>query len=157
RAHAGQIRNGSGGMAYVEHPKAVAELLAEHGYGEQILAAALLHDVIEDSEITVEELEGLFGREVAQMVETLSDDESIESYRERKDEHRRRVADADGDLLAVYASDKLANIATLRAAHAEHGDTVRGEFNTPLDLKLDAWTEDVQMLSREAPSLPFLS
>ena len=50
-AHAGQIRNGSGGMPYIDHPVAVAELLAEHGFGDEVLAAALLHDVVEDSEI----------------------------------------------------------------------------------------------------------
>jgi (p)ppGpp synthase/HD superfamily hydrolase len=45
-AHAGQVRNGSGGMPYVEHPIAVAALLDEHGDGEDVLAAALLHDVV---------------------------------------------------------------------------------------------------------------
>ncbi len=55
-AHAGQIRNGSGGMPYVEHPIAVAALLDEHGFGDEILAAALLHDVVEDSETTLDEL-----------------------------------------------------------------------------------------------------
>ena len=42
-------------MPYIEHPVAVAELLAEHGYDEEVLAAALLHDVVEDSETTVED------------------------------------------------------------------------------------------------------
>jgi (p)ppGpp synthase/HD superfamily hydrolase len=156
-AHAGQVRNGSGGMAYIEHPKAVAELLAGYGFDEEVLATALLHDVVEDSEITVGQLEALFGPEVAQMVEALSDDESIESYRDRKDEHRQRVVDADGDLLAVYAADKLTNIVTLRRAHDEHGESVRSEFNVPLDLKLDAWSGDVAMLGHEAPELPFLA
>ena len=48
-AHAGQIRNGSGGRPYIEHPLAVAELLAAHGFDDAVLAAALLHDVVEDS------------------------------------------------------------------------------------------------------------
>jgi guanosine-3',5'-bis(diphosphate) 3'-pyrophosphohydrolase len=156
-AHAGQVRNGSGGMAYIEHPQAVAELLAAHGYGEQVLAAALLHDVVEDSEITVAELEQLFGPEVAGMVATLSDDESIESYRERKNEHRQRVAGVDGELLAVYAADKLTNIATLRRAHVEHGEAVRGEFKVPLELKLEAWADDLEMLRAEEADVPFLS
>jgi (p)ppGpp synthase/HD superfamily hydrolase len=60
-AHAGQIRNGSCGKPYIEHPVAVADLLERHGFGEQVLAAALLHDVVEDSDTTVAELRERFG------------------------------------------------------------------------------------------------
>ena len=87
-AHAGQIRNGSGGLPYIEHPRMVAATLAARDYPETTLAAALLHDVVEDSDTTVEELRAEFGDAVADLVAALSDDESIESYRERKDEHR---------------------------------------------------------------------
>jgi (p)ppGpp synthase/HD superfamily hydrolase len=155
-AHAGQIRNGSGGMPYIEHPCAVAEMLAGHGYDEEAQAAGLLHDVVEDSEMTVEELRELFGPGIAAMVDVLSDDESIEPYRERKDEHRQRVSEAGGDALAVYAADKLANVSTLRRAHAAEGGEVAGEFNVPLGVKLEVWEDDVEMLRREAPDLPFL-
>ena len=80
-AHAGQIRNGSGGMPYIDHPVAVAELLAEHGFGDEVLAAALLHDVVEESEI-----ERRRGRASASatrsrdLVEALTEDETIEPY-----------------------------------------------------------------------------
>ena len=156
-AHAGQVRNGSGGMAYVEHPKMVAELLAEHGYGDEVLAAALLHDVVEDSETTVAELRQSFGEPVAGMVAVLSDDESIADYRERKAEHRRRVEAADGEALAIYGADKLTNATTLRRAHAEQGEAVAGEFKVPLELKLEVWEADAALLDREAPELPFLA
>jgi (p)ppGpp synthase/HD superfamily hydrolase len=156
RAHADQVRNGSGGLAYVEHPRAVAELLAERGYDEEALAAALLHDVVEDSEMTVADLREPFGPRVAAMVDALSDDESIESYRKRKDEHRRRVVEAGGDALAVYAADKLTNVGTLHRAYAAEGERVAAEFNVPLGLKLEVWSEDLGMLRREAPALPFL-
>jgi (p)ppGpp synthase/HD superfamily hydrolase len=157
RAHAGQVRNGSGGMAYVEHPRAVAESLAEHGYGERVLAAALLHDVVEDSELTVEDLERLFGAEIAETVALLSDDESIDSYRDRKDEHRERIRAAGGKALAIYGADKLNNLGNLHRAHAVQGSEVEREFEVPLDLKLDVWSEDLEMLRREAPELPFLA
>jgi len=155
-AHDGQIRSGSGGMPYIEHPRAVAELLAEHGYGEEVIAAAVLHDVVEDSEITVAELRESFGEPVAGLVAALSDDESIESYRERKDEHRARVAAAGPDALAIYCADKLTNIATLRRAYAVQGEAVGEEFKPPLDLKVEVWEADLEMLRCEAPELPFL-
>jgi guanosine-3',5'-bis(diphosphate) 3'-pyrophosphohydrolase len=156
RAHAGQVRNGSGGMDYVEHPRAVAESLAEHGYGEEVLAAALLHDVVEDSELSVEDLRELFGPDIAALVGTLSDDESIESWRERKDEHRERVRAAGTDALAIYAADKLNNVNSLHRAHASEGSEVEREFGVPIDSKLAVWGDDLEMLRREAPELPYL-
>ena len=155
-AHAGQVRNGSGGLPYIEHPIAVAARLDKHSYREEVLAAALLHDVVEDSDTTLDELHTLFGEEVAGMVGALTDDESIDSYRERKAEHRERVAAADPEALAIYGADKLTNVITLRAAHAEEGDAVREEFKVPVELKIEIWEEDLDLLREKAPDLPFL-
>ncbi len=156
RAHAGQIRNGSGGMAYIHHPIAVAELLAEHGHDEETVAAALLHDVVEDSDVSIEAIAGRFGPRVASLVETLTDDESIEPYQRRKDEHRRRVEEAGGDALAIYAADKLSNVRVLRRAYANEGAPAGEEFKAPLDVKEKIWRDDLEMLRREAPGLPFV-
>jgi guanosine-3',5'-bis(diphosphate) 3'-pyrophosphohydrolase len=155
-AHAGQVRNGSGGMPYIEHPQAVAALLAEHGFADEILAASLLHDVVEDSETMVEDLRERFGEPVAGLVAALSDDETIEDYRKRKDEHRERIREADGDAFAIYGADKLTNVRTLRRAYGDEGERVRDEFKVPLELKLDVWDGDREMLESEAPELPFL-
>lgn len=156
-AHAGQVRNGSGGMPYIEHPQAVAELLAEHDFGDEVLAAALLHDVVEDSETTVEDLDARFGEPVAGLVAALSDDETIADYRERKEEHRGRVAAADGDALAIYGADKLTNVGMLRRTYADQGEAIAEEFKVPLDLKLEVWEADCALLQHEAPQLPFLN
>ena len=155
-AHAGQIRNGSGGLPYIEHPRMVAATLAIRDYGEATLAAALLHDVVEDSDTTVDELRAEFGDEIADLVAALSDDESIESYRDRKDEHRRRVAAVDGDALAIYAADKLTNMTTLHAAIAAEGMRVADEYKVPLALKLEVWEADAAMLAATEPGLSLL-
>lgn len=155
-AHAGQVRNGSGGMPYVEHPIAVAALLEEQGYGDEVLAAALLHDVVEDSGTTLDEIREEFGEGVAGMVGALTDDEALDSYRERKAEHRERVAAADGEALAIYAADKLTNVRTLRAAHEAEGDAVRDEFKVPIELKTEVWEADLDLLREKAPEVPFL-
>lgn len=155
--HAGQVRNGSGGMPYVEHPMSVAALLDEHGYGDgKVLAAALLHDVVEDSETTLDELREKFGGEVAGLVGAMTDEESFDDYRERKAEHRERLAAAPGEALAIYGADKLTNSTTLRAAYASEGDAVREEFKVPLELKLEIWELDLALLREKAPELPFL-
>jgi (p)ppGpp synthase/HD superfamily hydrolase len=153
RAHAGQIRSGSGGMAYIHHPVAVAELLAEHDYDEETVAAALLHDVVEDSETSVEELAARFGSRVAGLVEAMTDDASVEPYERRKDELRRRVAEAGGDAPAIYAADKLSNVRVLRRAYANEGEAAGEEFKAPLDAKIGIWEADLEML-RASPAAP---
>jgi (p)ppGpp synthase/HD superfamily hydrolase len=148
RAHAGQIRNGSGGTPYIEHPIAVAELLAENGFGEQVLAAALLHDVVEESEIEVAGLREDFGDRVASLVAALTDEETIENYRERKAEHRRQVDEAGADARTIYAADKLANIRALRRVYADSGEAVGVELKAPLDDKVAVWEADLDLLRR---------
>jgi (p)ppGpp synthase/HD superfamily hydrolase len=154
--HAGQVRNGSGGMPYIEHPVRVAALLDERGYGEEVLAAALLHDVVEDSDTIVEELRAKFGDVVAGLVGAMTDDESIEDYRARKAEHRERLAAAPAEAMAIYGADKLTNVSTLQAAYAAEGDPVREEFKVPIELKLEIWEADLELLREKAPELAFL-
>jgi len=157
RAHTGQIRSGSNGLPYIEHPIAVAELLAAHGFDDAILAAALLHDVVEDSETSVEQIRERFGEPVPHIVEALTDDESIEPYERRKEEHRRRVAAAGPEALAIFAADKLTNVGVLRAAYAHRGEAVGEEFKVSLDVKVAVWEADLALLRDAAPGLPFLN
>ncbi len=156
-AHAGQIRNGSGGMPYIDHPVAVAELLAENGFDDAVLAAALLHDVVEESTIEVAEVRERFGEPVAGLVEALTDDAEIEPYERRKKEHRHQVERAGPDALAIYAADKLTNIRALRRAYATEGENVEGGLKAPLDVKVGIWEADCDLLSTATPDLPFLS
>lgn len=156
-AHAGQVRNGSGGMPYIEHPLTVAELLAEHGCSDTVLAAALLHDVVEESAIEVEQIRERFGEEIADLVEALTDAEKIESYERRKDAHRADVEAAGPDALMIYAADKLANIRALRRVYSEEGEAVGEELKAPLDIKIAVWEADIALLRSACPELPFLS
>jgi (p)ppGpp synthase/HD superfamily hydrolase len=155
-AHAGQTRNGSGGMAYIHHPVAVAELLAEHGFSERTVAAALLHDVVEDSDASNDEIAAEFGEQVAGLVAALTEDDSIEPFERRKDAHRGDVEEVGGDAAAIYAADKLSNIRVLRRALASEGAAAGEEFAAPLEVKERVWAGDLEMLRRRAPDLPFV-
>jgi (p)ppGpp synthase/HD superfamily hydrolase len=155
-AHAGQTRSGSGGMAYIHHPIAVAELLAANGFGEQVVAAALLHDVVEDSAESIEDVAERFGQPVATLVAALTEDDSIEPFVRRKDEHRGTVEAAGDEALAIYAADKLSNIRVLRRTIGKEGESAGEEFEAPLDTKEKVWRADLEMLRRQAPQLPFV-
>jgi (p)ppGpp synthase/HD superfamily hydrolase len=144
-AHAGQTRNASGGRPYIDHPVAVAAQLVEHGFSDEVLAAALLHDVVEDSELEVPDIREAGGSRVAELVAVLSDDESLDSYEERKREHRERVEAAGPDALAIYVADKLTNVEMMRDAYAEKGEEIAEELKVPLDVKVAVWEADLAM------------
>jgi myo-inositol-1(or 4)-monophosphatase len=154
RAHAGQLRRGSDGLPYVEHPLAVAEILAERRYDDEVLAAALLHDVVEKSDVEAAEVRERFGDRVADLVEALTEDETIDEYEERKDEHRQRVAKAGPDAMAIFAADKRTNVMTLREAYSLIEEGVSDELQVSLDLKIYVWELDLEMLFDKAPEMP---
>lgn len=156
-AHAGQIRNNSGGLPYIDHPLAVAELLAEHDYGDVVLSAALLHDVVEESEIEVSELRKRFGEPISRLVDAMTEDPEVEPYERRKSEQRRQVELTGADALAIYAADKLTNIKALRLAYAVEGEAVGESLKAPLDVKVGIWEADLNLLATAVPNLPFLS
>jgi (p)ppGpp synthase/HD superfamily hydrolase len=156
QAHAGHVRNGSAGLPYIDHPLAVAELLAEHGFPDDVLAAALLHDVVEDSELELEQVRERFGAPVGRLVEVLTDSSSTEPYAKRKEEHRRGVERAGRDAHAIYAADKLTNIRMLRDLYELKGERAGEELKAPLDEKVEVWRQDLEMLQRTAADVPFL-
>lgn len=153
RAHLGQLRRGSDGRPFIDHPVAVAERLAEQRQVDEVLAAALLHDVVEKSPIEVDEVRQSFGDVVADLVEAMTEDESIPAYEDRKEEHRVRIADSGEAALAIFAADKLTNVAMLREAYALIGEGVSDELAVPLDLRIYIWEADLEMLFDAAPQM----
>ena len=151
-AHRGQTRHD--GSPYLAHPLRVCELLAGAGAGEETLTAALLHDGVEDSELTVGAVVERFGLEIGELVGALTEDESIEEWVERKDALRAQVAEAGEAAAAIYAADKLANIGEMRALYGERGEHAIDLHKAPtLDLRVRAWRLDLDMIEGVAPGL----
>jgi (p)ppGpp synthase/HD superfamily hydrolase len=96
-------------MQELEHPVEVAQIGRSACDDDEVIAAALLHDTVEDGLLEFAEIDGHFGRRVAELVEALTEDGSIEDYEERKAEHRERVVSAGRDVALIFAADKLAN------------------------------------------------
>ncbi len=151
-AHRDQARK-DGTSPYIGHPLAVTERLAEAGLDQATLTAALLHDVVEDSQLGVDEVVRSFGTEVGELVSALTDDETIVDYATRKREHRARVDDAGPRAASIYAADKLVNVRDLRSLYGELGEATAERFKAPLDLRIALWREDLAMLERSVPEL----
>lgn len=157
RAHAGQFRQtGCEEIPFIEHSLAVAELLADACYPDEVIAAGLLHDVAEHAEVAPQSLRSRFGDEVATLVAVLTEDETIGDYEERKGEHRERVAAAGPEAQAIFAADKTANVSVLREAYDVLGERVDEELPVPLDLKILIWEFDLEMLFANSPGMPLV-
>lgn len=142
--HAGQRRAGDG-APFITHPLEVAWLLHEHDYPDRVVAAGVLHDVLEDTDTDPAELELRFGREVAELVTSLSDDPAIADEAERKAALRRQVAHAGAEANAIYAADKISKTRELRMR-------VHRDGLTPGDrLKLDHYRKSLTLLDRRLP------
>jgi hypothetical protein len=152
QAHAGQFRQtGCDEIPFVEHSLAVGELLAEHGYADETIAAGLLHDVAEHADVEPASLTDRFGEEVVRLVEALTEDTTIPDYENRKKEHRERVAAAGPEAQAIFAADKAANVVVLREAYAILGEDVDEDLPVPLEVKILAWEFDLEMLFANLP------
>ena len=111
RKHRLQKRKDEESSPYVNHPLAVAMLLAQVGgvADLEVLAAAILHDTLEDTETTPAELEAAFGRRVRTLVEEVSDDKSLPKA-ERKRRQIDHARDLSRDAVLIKLGDKIANV-----------------------------------------------
>ena len=156
-AHTGQRRKGDG-SPYIAHPTEVARLLAGEGVADDyMIAATFLHDVVEDTDHTIDEIRERFGAEVAMIVAAMTEDKSVEPYERRKDHHRDQVEAAGKRPAMIYAADKLANLRDLRALYAAEGEAAAAKFNASLDVRVRLWRRDAQMVERLAPELGILA
>jgi (p)ppGpp synthase/HD superfamily hydrolase len=112
RKHAGQRR--SDGTPFIQHPLEVATLLYHAGASDHVIAAGLLHDVIEKAAVSASELCARFGARTTALVLAVSDDDSIEGYARRKAALRHQVAGAGEEALTLFAADKLSKLRELR-------------------------------------------
>ncbi|MGH9149248.1 MAG: HD domain-containing protein, partial [Acidimicrobiales bacterium] len=118
RAHHGETRRS--GEAYIHHPLAVAAIVADLGLDEVTIVAALLHDTVEDTSVTLDQLERDFGSEVAAIVDgvTKLDRVSFESREAQQAASMRKMLVAlakDGRVLLIKLADRLHNMRTLAA------------------------------------------
>jgi guanosine-3',5'-bis(diphosphate) 3'-pyrophosphohydrolase len=128
--HAGQLRKS--GEPYIVHPIAVAEILAEYRMDETSLIAALLHDVVEDTHVSVNEVEKQFGINVASIVDGLTKLAKVEfrSSQEKLAENFRKMIVAmsrDIRVIVVKLADRLHNMRTLRALPLEKRQRIAEE------------------------------
>jgi len=149
-AHAGQKRRT--GEPYIVHSLAVAGILAEINLDPDAIAAGLLHDVVEDSRVTVDDLKAEFGEQVARLVDSVTKlapyDETSEKHQaleERESESLRKMFIAMGEdvrVVLIKLADRLHNMRTLGALPEERRKRIAREtleIFAPLANRLGIW------------------
>lgn len=153
--HLGQTRK-SDGSPYILHPYSVAFILANYTNDEDLIAAGLLHDVLEDVDgYERKDIAKEFGERVAQLVSDVSEDVSLKkekgekaSWVERKTKYLEHLKGASDDSVMLSCADKIHNLSSLVEEHKEKGDRIWEKFNAPKDKKL-WYYEEILKIARE--------
>ncbi len=118
RAHRDQLRKGSD-VPYIVHPAHVSVILIRHGFDEDVAIAGLLHDVVEDQDVPLQQIEAQFGPAVTEMVAALTerkrDGDTERPWEARKREALHQIRQASEGAVAIKAADALHATRTLAA------------------------------------------
>jgi hypothetical protein len=144
------------GLPYIVHPVAVACLVSEYTEDETVVAAALLHDTVEDAAgYTVARLEKEFGQRIAGIVDGLTERYAagtrFDSWLARKREYLERLAKAPPEVLLICAADKLHNIQSLAEAYRSCGENLFSSFSAPKDIQVLFFELIADTLARKIP------
>jgi (p)ppGpp synthase/HD superfamily hydrolase len=160
KAHHNQVRKGTE-IPYIVHPLAVAGWLIRAECRENLVIAALLHDVIEDTTVSAEELRSQFGREVVALVRALSEPDKTAPWEARK-AHTINYLEkqANEDVLLIALADKLDNVRAIREGLESEGERFWARFNRPREKQKWYYERLDEVFSariRREPALTLLS
>ena len=133
RAHAGTERRGKGFLC-IGHPMEAVEIVATMTPDQELLAAAALHDTVDDTDVTIEQIREEFGDRIASLVASESDTmpEGVseeDSWHARKQAAIDRLARASHDAKIVALGDKLSNMRAITRDYAQQGDRLWNIFH----------------------------
>lgn len=135
-AHKGAVRKGTS-IPYITHPLETAVIASMLTDDEEVIAAALLHDTMEDAGVSYEELKVRFGARVADLVEEESEDKS-RTWQERKSTTLKKLEDAGMEIKILTLADKLSNIRSMARDYLLKGEELWERFNVK-EKALHAW------------------
>jgi len=131
KAHRGQYRKGTN-IPYIVHPIRVAQILIEYGCSEPIVIAGVLHDTVEDTAVSLDDIRHHFGKEVAQIVDGASEPDRSDTWEHRKQHTIDYLQQsATEPVLLVGLADKLDNIRSIYHGYSKMGDRYFKRFNRP--------------------------
>ena len=132
RAHCGQYRKGTK-IPYIVHPLGVAKILIEYGCPDHVVIAGILHDTVEDTPVTLDEIKQTFGWDVADLVEAASEPDKTDTWENRKKHTIGMLKNMSKEAIILALADKLDNIRAIREDYERCGEALWRRFNRPRD------------------------
>lgn len=131
--HDGKTRKGTS-IPYIVHPLEAMAIVSSITEDEELMAAAVLHDTVEDTDATVEDIEAKFGTKVAKLVASESENKreelpESETWKQRKEETIAHLKSADLETRIVCLGDKLSNIRAIERDYEKLGEEFWNRFN----------------------------
>lgn len=120
-AHSGQVRKGKPTEPAIVHPLAVAEILRQYGADDNVIAAAYLHDVPEDTNKTLEDIKNNFGEDIEHLVDVASELDKTKTWEQRKSEKIEKMRTKQLREKLIIIADKISNIEDLGRIFKEKG------------------------------------
>lgn len=130
RAHSGQHRKGTK-IPYIVHPLGVAKILIEYGCPDNVVIAGILHDTVEDTLVTLDEIKQTFGLNIADLVEEASEPDKTDTWENRKNHTIGMLKTLSKEAAKLVLADKLDNIRAIREDLERNGPCIWGRFNRP--------------------------
>ncbi|MGA9290783.1 MAG: HD domain-containing protein [Anaerobacillus sp.] len=127
-AHDGQYRKQSS-LPYLSHPVTVGFYLIESGSPEEVIAAGILHDVIEDTALNFDDLKAGFGEKIATLVLECSEPDKSLEWEKRKQHTVNELRTASFSVKQIVCADKLHNLTTIQNDYEREGSLVWERFN----------------------------
>ena len=122
KAHMGQVRKSEPDKPMIVHPISVGMLLEEYGYDDAIIAAGYLHDVIEDTKYTIDDIQREFGEEIADLVMSASEPDKSLSWEERKTHTIEETKNMPLRNKVVICADKINNLEDIMIMSQKNGE-----------------------------------
>ena len=146
--HAGQLRKGSN-RPYILHPIEVLNLLSSMGADFNLMIAGVLHDTVEDTDTTPQEIEDNFGAEVAALVASHTEDKN-KNWQQRKDQALAELSGADERITMLIMADKLSNLRSMSRDYKVLGEELWSKFNAPKEKQYWYYSKIVELLKPQA-------
>lgn len=128
KAHINQRRKGTD-IPYITHPFAVGMMLQKAQCSEEVIAAGILHDTLEDTNVTYNDIVETFGVRVAKLVQAASEHNKSLPWEARKQHTINMLKDISSEELQVIVADKLHNLQSIEADFQANGDSIWQRFN----------------------------
>ncbi len=148
--HKDQVRKGSAPLPYISHLVATAFIAADYTENEDVIIATLLHDTLEDTDYTADELEDDFGGVVRELVETVTEPtRESSSWEDRKNTYIKQIKQGSEEAAIVAAADKIHNLRSIVEDYYDDHQRYIADFGGSLEKRIEIYQKLSNVLNNK--------